>query len=84
MFTGAHKAILNTEYRLMMSAFYDVQSELEEAIQSLTDSGCENIILHALDVKGSYLIELAEKISGLVIIGRFLPVLQNRCVWMDG
>ncbi|WAJ71682.1 LacI family DNA-binding transcriptional regulator [Catenovulum adriaticum] len=80
---GVEKAAKDQSYKLIMSnSLYETQSELD-AINSLRDHHCDAIILHSEYSDEKTLIDLAEKIPGLVLINRYIPKIANRCVWLD-
>ncbi len=80
---GVEKAAKEQNYKLLMSnSLYETQSEID-AINSLRDHHCDAIILHSEYSDEKTLIDLAEKIPGLVLINRYIPKIANRCVWLD-
>jgi len=81
--SGVEKSARENKVKLLMSnSLYETQSELD-AIESLRDHNCKAIILHSEYSDEKTLIELAEKVPGLVLINRYIPQLANRCVWLD-
>jgi LacI family transcriptional regulator len=80
---GAEIAARKHNYKLLMSnSLYETKTELE-AIESLREHRCDAIVLHSEYSDEDTLINLAEKIPGLVLINRFIPKLAHRCVWLD-
>jgi LacI family transcriptional regulator len=80
---GAETAARNHNYKLLMSnSLYETNTELE-AIESLREHNCNAIVLHSEYSDEKTLVELAQKIPGLVLINRFIPKLAHRCVWLD-
>ncbi|EWH09578.1 LacI family transcriptional regulator [Catenovulum agarivorans DS-2] len=81
--SGGEIAARAHKYRtLIANSFRNTDEELE-AIRSFQAQGCKNIILHSMSFTDEQLIELANKIDGLVILGRFVEQIANRCVWLD-
>ncbi|MDU0354774.1 LacI family DNA-binding transcriptional regulator [Paraglaciecola aquimarina] len=83
MFKGAYTASLTTEYRLMISNYDNDHRTLDNAVESLKAAGCRNIIIHTLHTDIAYLKKLSEEVPGLVVIGRLIPEIQERCVWIE-
>jgi LacI family transcriptional regulator len=80
---GSETAARKKSFQVMMrNSQNDPQHEID-AINSLREHGCENIILHSKGGDPETLKELAEQITGLVFINRFLPDLASRCIWLD-
>ncbi|MDU0354194.1 hypothetical protein RS130_09840 [Paraglaciecola aquimarina] len=67
---------------LMVNSSYETESEIQ-AIESLREHGCQNIILHSDFSDDETLVKLVEEVPGLVIINRFIKDAANRCVWLD-
>jgi len=80
---GAENAAREHNYKLLMcNSLYETKTELE-AIDSLREHSCDAIVLHSEYSDESTLIKLANQISGLVLVNRFIPQIANRCVWLD-
>jgi LacI family transcriptional regulator len=83
MASGIEEAARKANYKVMMSnSLYETATEIE-AIESLRENGCENIILHSDFSDDETLIRLANEVPGLVIINRFIKQIAHRCVWVD-
>ncbi|GLR69826.1 LacI family DNA-binding transcriptional regulator [Agaribacter marinus] len=81
--SGIEEAARKHNYKVMMrNSLYETETEIE-AIESLREHGCQNIILHSDFSDDETLTRLAEEFSGLVIVNRFIPAIANRCVWLD-
>ncbi|WP_440875662.1 LacI family DNA-binding transcriptional regulator [Thalassotalea sp. PLHSN55] len=80
---GAEKAAREVAFHVMMRNSQNEPEAEIDAINSLREHGCENIILHSKFGDPDTLKTMAEKISGLVFINRFLPDLASRCIWLD-
>lgn len=80
---GVEEVARQANYKVMMgNSLNDKEGEIE-AIASLRENGCENIIIHSKYLDDNALIELCNELPGLVIINRFIPSIPNRCVWLD-
>lgn len=80
---GAEEAGRDLGYSLMIcNSLYETQSELD-AITSLRAHGCQAIVLHSEYSSDEQLVELVQKIPGLVIINRYIPQIAQNCVWFD-
>jgi len=80
---GAEMAARKKSFQVMMRNSHNEPEHEIDAINSLREHGCENIILHSKGGDPEELKQLAEKIPGLVFINRFLPDLASRCIWLD-
>ncbi|SET13025.1 LacI family DNA-binding transcriptional regulator [Thalassotalea agarivorans] len=80
---GAEESTKDNHFKVLISnALADEQAELD-AIDSLLQHRCTAIVFHSIHCSNEQLIELAEKIPGLVFINRLIPQLAHRCVWLD-
>lgn len=55
----------------------------ERAMRTLWDNGCRAVIFHSKYLSDERLTELCAEFSNLVLINRFLPEFEERCVWLD-
>ncbi|WP_111978436.1 LacI family DNA-binding transcriptional regulator [Algibacillus agarilyticus] len=81
--SGVASAARNANYKVMMSNSQDIPHTELEAIASLREHGCQNIILHSKFTDDNTLAQLAADIPGLIIINRFVSAIASRCVWID-
>ncbi|MGJ8680536.1 LacI family DNA-binding transcriptional regulator [Paraglaciecola sp.] len=80
---GAEREARKERFRVMtLNSLNDTDAELD-AVSSLREHGCQNIILHSKYGDEEKLAELAEQIPGLVFISRFMPSIAPRCIWLD-
>ena len=80
---GAAEAAIEKNYRVLISnAEGSEQAELD-AIDSLVQHHCNAIVFHSQHCSDEVLVTLAEKISGLVFINRFIAEIPHRCIWLD-
>ena len=81
--SGVAEAAKAANYKVMMSnSSGEMETEIE-AINSLREHGCSNIILHSKLSSEETLENLANNIEGLVIINRQVDAVAERCVWLD-
>lgn len=80
--SGVSDAALSEKYRVLMSNSND-RNTVFNAIDSLKELGCENIVLHNKSLPDDEILTLAEKTPGLVLINRYLSEISTRCVWLD-
>lgn len=57
-------------------------SELK-AIQLLVEQRCENIVAHSKLLDDQTLINLCNKLPGLILIDRHIEAISERCIWLD-
>jgi LacI family transcriptional regulator len=61
-----------------------VSAETErQAINLLIERRCDVIVVHSKKLSDQALIALADKVTGLVLIDRFIEEIAHRCVWLD-
>jgi len=61
-----------------------VSAETErQAINLLIERRCEVMVVHSKKLSDQSLIELANKVPGLVLIDRYIEQIAQRCVWLD-
>ncbi|WP_426370416.1 LacI family DNA-binding transcriptional regulator [Pseudocolwellia sp. HL-MZ7] len=80
--TGVSDAALSEKYRVLMSNSND-KNTVFNAIDSLKELGCENIILHNKMLPQKEILTLVEDTPGLVVINRHISEVSSRCVWLD-
>lgn len=67
---------------LTVSGFIEESTELQ-AIESLLEYRCEAMVVHSKALSDEVLINFANQIPGFVLINRYIPEIENRCVWLD-
>ncbi|MEH6551269.1 MAG: LacI family DNA-binding transcriptional regulator [Pseudomonadales bacterium] len=72
----------NNMQLLLSTGLYSAETELQ-AIQLLVEQRCETIVVHSKKLADATLLELANKVPGLVLIDRHIPEIEHRCVWLD-
>ncbi|MCP4272901.1 MAG: LacI family transcriptional regulator [Gammaproteobacteria bacterium] len=80
---GAEIAAREAGYQIMMRNSQDDPKLEAEAVNSLREHGCQNIILHSKWADAETLKTYAKQIPGFVLINRFEPDLATRSVWLD-
>ncbi|WP_395339142.1 LacI family DNA-binding transcriptional regulator [Ningiella sp. W23] len=72
----------NNSQLLISSSSVGLEAE-QKAIETLLEHRCDSMVVHSKTLSDSYLLNLAQSIPGLVLINRHIPVISNRCVWLD-
>jgi len=67
---------------LLSTGLVSAASEMQ-AINLLIERRCDVMVVHSKMLSDEVLIEFANKISGLVLIDRFIEAISERCVWLD-
>ncbi|MGF1774260.1 substrate-binding domain-containing protein [Vibrio maritimus] len=67
---------------LIGNGYHNADDE-RHALELLINSRCEAIILHAKGLSDEELINYAKEVKGLVIINRFIPQIESRCISLD-
>ena len=67
---------------LLSTGLPDAESE-RNAINLLLERRCEVMVVHSKALSDQELISLSEKVSGLVLIDRYVSAISERCVWLD-
>ena len=67
---------------LLSTGLVTAESEMQ-AINLLIERRCEVMVVHSKKLSDQALIDLANKVSGLVLIDRYIEAIAQRCVWLD-
>ncbi|WP_419533899.1 LacI family DNA-binding transcriptional regulator [Endozoicomonas sp.] len=67
---------------IVASGQYDPELE-EEALNYLLNKGCRNIVMHSKAMSDDQLIRIASKLPGFVIVNRYVPGMEEQCVWLE-
>ncbi|NQY62546.1 MAG: substrate-binding domain-containing protein [Alteromonadaceae bacterium] len=67
---------------LLSTSQQDAESE-RAAINLLIQQRCHSIVMHSKKLTDDELVDLCEKIPGLVLIDRVIDVIKHKCVWLD-
>jgi LacI family transcriptional regulator len=67
---------------LLSTGLVSAESE-KQAISLLVERRCDVIVVHSKKLSDNELVALTEKISGLVLIDRYIEKIAHRCVWLD-
>jgi len=80
---GVEKVARSHNMQMLLSTGY-VEAETERrAIETLLEQRCQSIVLHSKALDDQTLIRYAGQVPGLVLINRYIPELESRCVWLD-
>jgi len=80
---GIDEVARENSCQLLISTGSSDKNSEKNAINLLQDRRCERIIFHSKHLSDQELIELSERISGLVLINRYIEELQDRSIWLD-
>ncbi|TKB43024.1 LacI family DNA-binding transcriptional regulator [Thalassotalea mangrovi] len=67
---------------LLSTGTGSAESELD-ALNILLDRRCEAIVMHSKHISDQKLQQLLGQNPGLVLIDRYIPEVQERCIWLD-
>lgn len=67
---------------LLSNSQVDAASE-REAIDLLLERRCDAVVMHSKKLSDEALIELANRVPGLILIDRYIAKIKHRCVWLD-
>lgn len=72
----------NNKQLLLSTGLVTAESEMQ-AINLLIERQCDVMVVHSKKLSDQVLIELANKVAGLVLIDRYIEDIAHRCVWLD-
>ncbi|GAL04506.1 galactose operon repressor [Photobacterium aphoticum] len=72
----------HNRHLMLCSSGYDANEE-QKAIDFLLSHGCRHIVLHSKALSDSALEGICRQHSDVVLIGRHVEAVQERCVWLD-
>lgn len=67
---------------LLSTGLVSAETEMQ-AINLLIERRCDVMVVHSKMLSDQVLIELADKVTGLVLIDRYIEAIAHRCVWLD-
>ncbi|MEI6895601.1 MAG: LacI family DNA-binding transcriptional regulator [Colwellia sp.] len=67
---------------LLSTGLISAESEMQ-AINLLIERRCDVMVVHSKKLSDQVLIELTNKVAGLVLIDRYIKEIAHRCVWLD-
>jgi len=67
---------------LLSTGLVSAETEMQ-AINLLIERRCDVMVVHSKKLSDEVLIELANKVPGLVLIDRYIEEISQRCVWLD-
>lgn len=81
--SGVDKVARANNMQLLLStSLLSAESELQ-AINLLLERRCDAFVVHSKKLTDEQLIELAERVPGLILIDRHIESLKHRCVWLN-
>jgi LacI family transcriptional regulator len=72
----------NNMQLLLSTGLVSAETEMQ-AINLLIERRCDVMVVHSKKLTDEVLIELANKVPGLVLIDRYIEEIALRCVWLD-
>ncbi|KGJ86810.1 LacI family DNA-binding transcriptional regulator [Colwellia psychrerythraea] len=72
----------NNMQLLLSTGLVSAETEIQ-AINLLIERRCDVMVVHSKKLADETLIDLANKVSGLVLIDRYIEEIAHRCVWLD-
>lgn len=80
---GVERVARQKNMQLLLSTGL-VSAETErQAINLLIERRCDVMVVHSKKLSDQSLIDLANKVPGLVLIDRYIKEIAHRCVWLD-
>ena len=67
---------------LLSTGLVSAESEMQ-AINLLIERRCDVMVVHSKKLPDQVLIELSNKVAGLVLIDRYIEEIAHRCIWLD-
>jgi len=80
---GVEKVARQNNMQLLLSTgLVSADSEMQ-AINLLIERQCDVMVVHSKKLSDQVLIDLSTKVTGLVLIDRYIEAISHRCVWLD-
>ena len=67
---------------LLSTGLVSAETEMQ-AINLLLERRCDVMVVHSKKLSDQALITLANKVTGFVLIDRYIEAIAHRCVWLD-
>ena len=81
--SGVDVIARQNKMQLLLSTAQQSADSERAAINLLIERRCQAIVLHSKKIPDSELIDLCEKIPGLILIDRMIESIKDKCVWLD-
>lgn len=72
----------NNMQLLLSTSLLTAESEMQ-AINLLLERRCDAFVVHSKKLTDEQLIDLAQRVPGLVLIDRQIEAIKHKCVWLD-
>lgn len=72
----------NGKHILIGNGYHSAQEE-RNAIELLINSRCAALVIHSKALSDEELIKYSKEVKGLVVINRYIPELNDRCISLD-
>lgn len=80
---GVDKVARQNNMQLLLSTGLISEESERQAIRFLLERRCDSIVVHSKKLSDQELIEIANKVPGLVLIDRFIQEIADKCIWLD-
>lgn len=83
LMAGAEKRLRDANKHVIITAGHSNEESEKAGIEFLLSRNCDALILHIDALSDDYLIELSEKGIPIVVINRYIPQIEERCIYLD-
>lgn len=80
---GVEQVARQHNMQLLLSTGLVTAESEQQAINLLIERRCDVMVIHSKKLSDDALIALTDKVSGLVLIDRYIEQIAHRCVWLD-
>ncbi|WOH36568.1 LacI family DNA-binding transcriptional regulator [Thalassotalea fonticola] len=80
---GVEQVARQQNMQLLLSTGLVTAESEQQAINLLIERRCDVMVIHSKKLSDDALIALTNKVSGLVLIDRYIEQVAHRCVWLD-
>lgn len=83
MMSGIEAELRTAGKHVIIAAGHSDEQREREGIEFLIDRRCDALILHVEAVSDEYLIKLSQGTTPIVLINRYIPELEDNCIYLD-
>ncbi|CCQ11926.1 Transcriptional regulator of beta-glucosides utilization, LacI family [Pseudoalteromonas luteoviolacea B = ATCC 29581] len=83
LMSGAEKRLRDANKHVIITAGHSKEESEKAGIDFLLSRNCDALILHLDALSDEYLVELSKRGIPIVVINRFVPSLQENCIYLD-
>lgn len=80
---GVDKVAREKNMQVLLSTGLVSASSERQAINLLLERRCDAVVIHSKKLSDDELVELAQRVPGLILIDRHIERIKHRCVWLD-